>query len=188
MFVKFMTMQKEPVSSSPTKPHFGGKDKENRVDNTIHSADEDEARASVAISTKEGTAINTEISPVCEGGDLVDSFLDFDGIVGTEDNAQLAAAEVLAEISSPKSDSGANKKIEDSRVGTEVKDAAAPVRQPQSKGSIERKGSPSNHDSPKAEGGEDPEIEPKSDPYSLPLPPNAEQKPPPKGKVTSEVS
>lgn len=216
MFLQFMTVQQKADSPSPTKSQSPvhqqsrakvlpllsaegldlpvqksgtrGKDKENSVDNSIHSADEAEAPASVIPSTKERTAITTEVSPAYEGGDLVDSFLDFDGVGGTEHNAQIAAAEALAEISSPKSDPGADNTIEDSRVGTEVKDIDAPVRQAHSKASTVRKGSPSNQESPGAEVGKELEVEPSSDPYSVALHPHAEQKLPSKAKVTSVVS
>ena len=172
MFVKFMTVHKELDRGKPTKSHSlvyqqsrakvlpvvsvvrsdlpvlksgtRRKEKEISKDNNIHSADQDETPASVATCTKEGTANTNEISPVSEAGNLVDSFLDLDGIGGTEENAQLAAAKALAGISSPNYDSGAKNNIEDAKVGTEAKDTAAPIQPPQNKGRTLCKGSPSN--------------------------------------------
>ena len=95
-------------------------------------------------------ANTNEISLVSKAGDLVDSFLDLDGIGGTEENAQLAAAQALAEISSSKSDSRAKNNIEDTRVGIEAKDTAAPMQPSQNKGRTLCKGSPSNQESAEA--------------------------------------
>lgn len=60
-----------------------GKEKENSPDNRIHSADQKEILASLATCRKEGSIISNDISPVSEAGDLVVSFLDFDGVGGT---------------------------------------------------------------------------------------------------------
>jgi hypothetical protein len=121
-----------------------GKEKEKSPDNSVHSTDQDETPASVATCRKEGTAITNDISPISEAGDLVDSFLDFDGAGGTEANAQLATAKALVEISSPKSDMEAEKNIQDAKVATDAMDTATPIQPPQSKVRPLRKGSSSN--------------------------------------------
>jgi hypothetical protein len=106
---------------------YCGKEKEKSLDNTVRSADQEETPTSLATCRKEGPTIYNDISPVSEARDLVDSFLDFSGTSGTEANTQLAVAEALAEISSPKPDMEAKKTIQEAKAPTDAKDIAAPV-------------------------------------------------------------
>ena len=195
MFTKFMNVYKESDSGSSTKSHslvhqqtrgkvivvisVAGldlpvvksdtreKEKEKSLDNSVHFADQDETPASVATCRKEGTAITNDISPVSEVGDLVDSFLDFDGVSGSEANAQLIAAEALTEISSPKSDMEAKKNIQDAKVAIDAKDTTAPIQPAQSKVCPLLKGSPSNQECTEVQGEKEPERESRTNPYSM---------------------
>ena len=95
------------------KSDICGKEKEKSSDNSVHSVDQEEILASLATCKKEGPTISNDISPISEVGDLVDSFLDFDGTGCIEVNAQLAVAEVLIEFSSSKPDMEVEKIIKD---------------------------------------------------------------------------
>jgi hypothetical protein len=216
MFTKFMNIHKESDSGSPTKSYSPvqqqsgatvraidsllgsdspimksgtcGKEKEKSPDNSIHSTYQEETPASLATCRKEGPTISNDISPVSEAGDLVDNFLDFDGAGGTEANAQLAATEALAEISSSKHDMEAEKTIQEVKVPTDAKDIAAPIQSPQSKVRHVHKGSLSNKESAEAEGGKEPEREPGANPYSMTPSPNIQRKRLSKSKEISGVS
>jgi hypothetical protein len=170
------------------KSGIRGKEKEKSPDNSVHSTDQEEIPASLATCRKEGPTISNDISPIFEAGDLVDNFLDFDGTGGTEANAQLAAVEALAEISSTKPDMEAEKTIQEAKVPTDAKDTAAPIQSSQSKVRPVRKGSPSNKASAEAKGRKEPEKEPGADPYLMTPSPDIQLKRPSKSKKISWIS